>query len=146
MEERFFLKIEKHLTYIKFRLYYIKNPSKEDNTMITKRYAAMMSIKAPEYIEEFYKKNAKNKLKELFLDIPSEIISLVLKLKKPYKTSLMSVSMQDKEIIDQISKEYGIAKGDALLAILMHNFPEVKDALIKLTKEETNNGKEKTKK
>jgi hypothetical protein len=112
-----------------------------DNKMITKRYAAMMAIKAPESVETFYKENAKNKLKGLDLNIPPEIISQVLKLKKPYRTSAMAVSIPDKEIIDKISEEYGIAKGDALLAILLYNFPEIKNLL-----KEENHGKEKTKK
>jgi NhaP-type Na+/H+ and K+/H+ antiporter len=108
--------------------------------MIKKRYASMMAIRAPETVEEFYKKNAKNKLQELSLDIPPEVLSQVFKLKKPYKTSLMSVSTRDKEIIDQIAEERGIARGDVLLAILLHNFPEEVKKLFE--KEETNNGKE----
>jgi hypothetical protein len=106
--------------------------------MITKRYASMMAIRAQETVEEFYKKNAKNKLQELSLDIPPEVLSQVFKLKKPYKTSLMSVSTRDKEIIDQIAEERGIARGDVLLAILINNFPEVKKLF---EKEETNHGK-----
>jgi hypothetical protein len=112
--------------------------------MITKRYAAMISIKAPEVVEEIYKQKAKGKLKELSLDIPPEMIHLVLKAKKPYKTSSMAISIKDKEVVDQIAEEYGLTKGDALLLILLYNFPELKDLLIK-TKEETKNGKEKTK-
>jgi hypothetical protein len=112
--------------------------------MITKRYTAMIGIKAPEYIEEIYKQKAKKKLKEMKRDIPSELVLLVLKVKKLYKRGLLNISIEDEEVIDQVAKEYGITKGDALMLVLAHNFPEVKDFLIKLTKEE-NNGKEKTK-
>jgi hypothetical protein len=53
--------------------------------------------------------------------------------------------MEDEKVLSKVAEDYGIAKGDALMLVLAHNFPEVKDFLLKITKEETNNGKEKTK-
>jgi hypothetical protein len=132
------------LYYLNVILSY-KNYLKRGEKMITKRYTAMIGIKAPEIVEQFYKQKAKKKLREMKLDIPSELVLLVLKVKKLYKRGLLNISIEDEKVIDQIAKEYGITKGDALTVILAHNFPEVKDFLIKLTKEETNNGKEKTK-
>jgi hypothetical protein len=111
--------------------------------MITKRYTATISIKAPEWIETFYKEKAKKRIKEMDLNIPPELVLLVLKAKKRYKGGLINISMEDAEIINKLAEEYGITKGDALLSVLVYNFPEAKNLLIK---EETNNGKEKTKK
>jgi hypothetical protein len=109
--------------------------------MIPRRYTASISIKAPEYVEEVYLQKAKKKLKEMNLDIPPELVILVLKVKKLYKGSLMNIPMEDEKVLSKVAEDYGIAKGDALMLVLAHNFPEVKDFLIKLTKEE-NNGKE----
>jgi hypothetical protein len=106
--------------------------------MITRRYTATISIKAPQWIEEFYKEKAKKRIKEMNLDIPPELILSVLKAKKRYKGGLINISMEDAEIINKIAEDYGITKGDALLSVLVYNFPEAKNLFIE---EETNNGK-----
>jgi hypothetical protein len=111
--------------------------------MIPRRYTAMISIKAPEYVEEVYIQKAKRKLKEMKLDIPAEMVLLILKVKKLYKGSLMNIPTEDAEVINKVAKEYGITKGDALMLILAYNFPEVKNLFIK---EVENNEKEETKK
>jgi hypothetical protein len=99
--------------------------------MITKRYTATISIKAPEWIEKIYKEKAKKRLKEMKLNIPPELVLLVLKVKKRYKGGLINISMEDAEIVEKVAEEYGITKGEALMLILAYNFPEVKNLFVK---------------